>query len=123
MAWFKVDDKFHSHPKVLGLPLRAIGLWTKAGAWCADQLTDGYIPKTAVTVLGGTAGDARLLVEAGLWKVDGDGWRFHDWLELQPSRKDTLEKREQDRARKAEARAAKAGKTKAENERKLRSVQ
>ena len=122
MAWFKVDDKFHSHPKVIGLPLRAIGLWTKAGAWCSDQLTDGHVPKAIVPILGGSNGDVRALVDAGLWREVDDGWRFHDWHDMNPSRADTLTRREEDRIRKAEARAAKAQKRQEEENARLRAV-
>ena len=42
MAWFKVDDGFHSSRKVLSIPRRsrlaAIGAWTIAGAWCAGPV-------------------------------------------------------------------------------------
>lgn len=100
MSWFKVDDKFHSHPKVLDAPLKALGLWVKAGAWSSDQLTDGRIPKTALTLLGGTPTDARALVTAGLWEVDGNGWRFHDWADMQPSRGDVEARREAEREKK-----------------------
>lgn len=122
MAWFKVDDKFHSHPKVLSVPLRAVGLWVKAGAWSSDQLTDGFIPKAVLPVLGGNASDARALVEAGLWRAVDGGWQFHDWLDMQPSRKSTLARREDDRQRKAEARAAKAQKREEEDRAHLRAV-
>ena len=122
MAWFKVDDKFHSHPKVIGLPLRAIGLWTKAGAWCSDQLTDGHVPKAIVPILGGSNGDVRALVDAGLWREVDDGWRFHDWHDMNPRRADTLTRREEDRIRKAEARAAKAQKRQEEENARLRAV-
>lgn len=107
MAWFKVDDKFHSHPKVIGLPLRALGLWVKAGAWCSDQLTDGRVPRAALVVLGGTPADAGQLVTAGLWVVDGTGWRFHDWHEMNPRRSDVEARRAEDAQRKADARKAK----------------
>lgn len=100
MAWFKVDDKFHSHPKVIGLPLRALGLWVKAGAWCSDQLTDGKVPRAALTVLGGSPSDAGQLVNVGLWVVDGNGWRFHDWLDMQPSRADVEAGRAAEREKK-----------------------
>ncbi|MDN5726086.1 MAG: hypothetical protein L0G99_09185 [Propionibacteriales bacterium] len=108
MAWFKVDDKFHSHPKVIGLPLRTIGLWTKAGAWSSDQLTDGFVPRAMLTILGGNAGDARTLVAAGLWSTTDDGWQFHDWADQNPSRTEVLAHRERDRDRKADWRAKKA---------------
>lgn len=123
MAWFKVDDKLHSHPKVISVPLRAMGLWVKAGAWSADQLTDGHIPKAVLPILGANTADARALVEAGLWHTVEGGWRFHDWLDMQPSRKSTLARREEDRQRKADARAAKAAKREEEERAQLRAVQ
>ena len=107
MSWFKVDDKLHSHPKVLQVPLRAMGLWVKAGAWCSDHLTDGHVPKAILPVLGGNAGDARALVGAGLWVAHGDGWVFHDWLEQNPSRAEVEAEREKNRERMAEWRRKK----------------
>ena len=107
MAWFKVDDKFHSHPKVIGVSLRAIGLWTKAGSWASDQLTDGFVPAQMITILGGNSGDAKQLVQAGLWSAVEGGYSFHDWTDRNPTRKDVEERREWERERKAEAREAK----------------
>lgn len=105
MPWFKVDDKFYSHPKVLGVNLRAIGLWVLAGAWASDHLTDGYVPRTALPALGAKPQDTKPLVDAGLWVVAENGWQFHDWLELQPSRKQTMEERQREREKKARWRA------------------
>ena len=122
MSWFKVDDKLHSHPKVLGVPLRAMGLWVLAGAWSADQLTDGFIPRAVLPTLQAKPADARDLVTSGLWlEVDG-GWQFHDWLEFQFSRASTLERRAKDAERKAEARAAKAAKREEEERANLRAI-
>ena len=117
-----MDDKFHSHPKVIGLPLRVIGLWAKAGAWSADQLTDGFVPRAVVAVLGGTAGDAGALVKAGLWAEVEGGWAFHDWLDMQPSRAETLTRREEDRQRKADARARKAAMREEQERAQLRAI-
>ena len=44
MAWFKVDDKWSRHPKVCAAGPDGRLLWTHAGNWCADQLTDGFVP-------------------------------------------------------------------------------
>lgn len=122
MSWFKVDDKLHSHPKVLGVPLRAMGLWVLAGAWCADQLTDGFVPRAVLPTLAAKTIDAKALVDAGLWiEVEG-GWVFHDWLDMQPSRAATLGRREEERIRKAEARATRAAKREEENHAQLRAV-
>lgn len=86
MVWFRIDDGWHSHPKVLELSLAAAGLWAKAGSWCADHLTDGRITPAAVRSLGGTAKLAAELVASGLWLVVDGGWQFHQWSERQPTR-------------------------------------
>lgn len=99
MPWFRVDDSLALHPKVLAAGNRAMGLWVRAGSWCAQQLTDGLVPRPLLTTLGGTPADARALVEAGLWVVDGTGWRFHDWETYQPSRSDVESKRADARER------------------------
>jgi len=88
MTWFRIDDGFWCHPKVLRCSHRAIALWVRAGSWCAQQLTDGYVPASALPMLNATRRDAGELVTAGLWTVEGDGWRFHQWGERQPTRHD-----------------------------------
>lgn len=108
MAWFKVDDKLHSHPKRHRAGLRAMGLWVVAGSWCGDQLTDGTIPRDMLAVLGGRPADASALVAAGMWEVCEEGWRFHDWAGQNPTRADVEGKRDHERNRKAEWRARKA---------------
>lgn len=93
MAWFKTDDKFAMHPKVIQAGNAAIGLWIRAGTWSADQSTDGHIPTEMITVLGGKTADATKLVNAGLWERDDAGYQFHDWQDYQPTRADrTLNK-------------------------------
>lgn len=91
IAWYKVDDGFHSSHKVLSIPrsvrLPAVGLWTLAGAWSADQELDGFIPGFMVTELGGTPRVVTALVKAGLWdEVDPDGYQYRNWGEYQPTR-------------------------------------
>lgn len=91
MPWFKVDDQLHMHPKwrMLSKPARA--LWTTAGSWAASQTTDGHVPKHMLSALDGKPKEADELVAAGLWTADENGgWRYHDWLEFQPSRADVL---------------------------------
>lgn len=89
MPWFKVDDKLHDHRKTRACGKSAMGVWVLAGSWCADQLTDGFVP-AGVLPRWGTADDAAALVDAGLWHEDTQGgeagWRFHDWAEFQPTK-------------------------------------
>lgn len=97
MTWFKMDDSFGSHPKVLGIPRKdraaAIGLWAMAGVWCARNLTDGYLGEHMVDELGVPKRYAAMLVNAGLWDVESDGYRFHDWHDYQPSAADMKQAR------------------------------
>lgn len=101
MTWFKVDDSFCDHPKVEDLldgdyAAQAIALWTLAGSWCAKQLTDGAISAAKVRRLGVSDAEsaAAELVRVGLWEREGDGYRFRDWAEYQPTRESVVQERE-----------------------------
>lgn len=108
MVWFKVDDTFHSSRKVKAIPraqrLAAIGLWTLAGTWSAQEETDGSIPAYIVEDLGGEK-SAEWLVKVGLWDEADDGYLFHDWTDYQPTRAQLDERREKERQRIANKRA------------------
>ena len=101
MAWFKVDDKLHSAPKLMSIPrkyrLAALGLWTLAGSWSADQLTDGVIPDYMVEEWGGTKTLVDWLVKADLWRKVEDGTEFKNWDEYQPTKADVESDREKNR--------------------------
>lgn len=95
MVWFKIDDGFWSHPKVLELSDAALALWVRAGSYCAQQLTDGHVTRAALRMLGGNHDAAVELVIAGLWDEaeGGNGWVFHDWDDYQPTREQVMEQR------------------------------
>ena len=84
MPWFKVDDGFHGHPKVVELSLAAVGIWALAGSWCAKYLTDGVITLRAIERMEGDEALALELVARGLWLEIADGFMFKDWAEYQP---------------------------------------
>lgn len=93
MTWFKVDDGLHSHRKAVRAGIPAMGLWVMAGAWCADQLSNGFIPDYMVFRLDRDADvNAKSLVDVGLWEPAEQGgekgWQFHDWTEHQPTREE-----------------------------------
>ena len=95
MVWFRIDDSFWSHPKVLGLSTDAVALWVRAGSYSAQQLTDGLIAPHALRMLGDR--DAAVeLTNAGLWETvpAAAGWQFHDWADYQPTRAQILAERE-----------------------------
>jgi hypothetical protein len=113
MVWFRVDDSFYDHPKVVSIPrsvrAQAIGTWTLAGNWCAKQLTDGVLPAHQVEEVGGTAAGAQALVKAKLWIRTKTGFRFKNWDEYQPTRAQVEATRESERTRKARQRAKPSG--------------
>lgn len=95
MTWFKVDDSFHAHPKVLATDADALGLWVVAGAWSSSNLTDGFVPDHVLSrLLPDSDKLARKLVAAGLWRRVRGGYQFHDWADFQPSSSDVRAMRE-----------------------------
>ena len=109
MAWFKIDDGFHSSRKLLKIPKRtrfaAVGLWTVAGSWAADQLTDGNVPDYMISVFGAPPAAPEALVDSGLWQRTSDGYVFYNWHEYQPSKQDVDAERAASRERMRELRA------------------
>lgn len=119
MVWFKLDDRFHSHPKLLRLRSdfprtwqRSVSLWTVAASWCSEHERDGRVPDSMLGHFGATQNDARQLQAVGLWaRIEPDEWLFHDWEVYQPSSTKLRREREEGatRARRSrEARSTKA---------------
>jgi hypothetical protein len=110
MPWFKVDDNLHSHNKIRKLLAddpAALALWTVAGSWSSDNLTDGLIPDHQLPWLSPAGADelARKLVAAGLWRRVKGGYQFHQWSADGDGtrRNPTREEVENERRKKAEA--------------------
>lgn len=91
MPWFRIDDKAHSHPKLIKAGNAALGLWLRCGSYAAAHLTDGIVPGV-VAELYGTKPQAAKLVKAGLWHEHGHNcpdclkpapgdYVFHDFLD------------------------------------------
>ena len=97
MAWFKVDDQFHTSRKLNSIPkrhrLQAAGLWAIAGSWVSGQETDGFVPDYKIQVWSPTQKTVDSLVESGLWIRENDGFRFYSWLNYNPSKEDSDAKR------------------------------
>lgn len=110
MPWFKVDDGFHGHPKVIHLSPSAVGIWTLTGSWCANYLTDGEVHANIVRRFGGTSEDIQELVDSELWIDNGDNtYQFKDWADYQPVKADVEAERAAARERMRQVRAAKKG--------------
>ncbi len=112
MPWFKVDDQFFAHQKVLALRTSsledtAIALWTKAGSWSMSKLTDGEVPAYVVETLvrKNAIKAADELVRVGLWEKTDEGYRFRSWDEYQPSKEKVVTDRKKNADKIADWRA------------------
>lgn len=98
MTWAKLDDRFHSHPKVLRAGYAAAGLYAMGLSYAACHETDGELPedflqKPIARRL------ANQLVAIGLWeRIDG-GYLIPDFLDFNPSREALTERRKVERER------------------------
>lgn len=110
MAWAKFDDRWATHPKLLAAGLEAKGLDASGICYAAGQETDGFVPDTALIILG--AGHrsprkvAERLVEVGRWIRDDErkGYVIHDFDRYNFTRAQGEAKRTRDAERKAAAR-------------------
>ena len=112
LAWIRLDTTTFDHPKMLYLAeekkYRAIVLHLSGMTYTGKHGLDGFIPKAAMRALGGTAADAKSLVEVGLWHYSEGGWVINGWDEYQVS--DAAAQERKEKARKAaQTRWAKKG--------------
>jgi hypothetical protein len=98
MPWFRLDDSFHSHPKVIAAGNEAIGLYVRCGTHAAQHLTDGFVGRNIVTLYGGDD-LAAVLVSTKLWHRARGGWTIHDYLDYNPSREQVERERKEARER------------------------
>jgi hypothetical protein len=85
MPWFRLDDSFHSHPKILAAGNEAVGLYVRCGTYAAQYLTNGFIPDE-IALLYGTRELAEVLVRTKLWRRARGGWQMPDYLDYNPSK-------------------------------------
>lgn len=106
MAWVKLEDSIVEHRKHLQAGPAACWLWVCGIAYCQRQLSDGFIPDTALPILGVIKQPKRLadqLVKVGLFdRVDG-GYCVHDYLDHNLSKAAALERRDAQHAAKVKA--------------------
>lgn len=128
--WFRIDDKFAEHAKVRRLAkdrVAAVGLWTLCGVWCADNLSDGFVPAEVVRRHDPRLRLAKRLVEVTLWREvtrEGEfGYEFHEWSEHQPTRDEVITKRAKTAKKVRDWRAKKAAQNAAEAEREINGDQ
>ena len=96
MSWVRLDDGYPEHPKVDRVGPLAAWLNVCAWAYCARNLTDGFVPAERVARLASVPNPMKLaaaLVQVKLWeRVDG-GYMVHDFLDYNPSREQVLTER------------------------------
>lgn len=99
MPWTRLDDHFHSNPKILGLSHAAFRLYVVALNWSVSELTDGKVPDympsrvlshESLRTRRHAAGE---LVEQNLWHVFGAGWEIHDFALYQETSSKVRERR------------------------------
>lgn len=98
MSWFRIEGKMPQHAKYAPLSDAAFRLAITAGAWCAENMTDGFIPKAMVGALTRAPAGKRLteavssLVNSGVWEDRGEAFEIHDYLDWNMSRDKWLAK-------------------------------
>jgi len=85
MTWFKIDDDFFFHPKVIAAGNSAIGLFVRCGSWASNHLTDGFIPHKVIEMFGSEPDITRLVDVGLLEETDGDGYLMPAFLDYNPS--------------------------------------
>jgi hypothetical protein len=110
--WAKLDDGFTWNGKVVEAGNEAAGVYVRALAHCAAQLTDGFVAqKIARSISEGRKQPIAALVEAELWvEVDG-GYQIPDFLDYNPSREQKLEERAEARDRMRRVRENRSGRS------------
>jgi len=108
VSWFRVDDGFHSHPKVLAAGNAAVGLFIRCGSYCAQHLTDGFVADAVAGMYGSRAEIARVTA-AGLWARCEGGFSIPDYLAFNPSREQVMAERARNAERQARHRERNGG--------------
>jgi hypothetical protein len=108
VVWFRADDTLAFNAAVVRAGNAAMGLWLRAGTWCAQQLTDGHVPRHIAATLGSPA-QMKRLVEAGLWHETETGFLFHEWNASNPTRAEVENRRQSEAKKKSAFRQRRAG--------------
>lgn len=127
--WARYEQNYINHPKFLALTANAICLWIEGKNYCDLHQTDGFIPQKSLKtfrffsqkslkLLTVSHGNHDGIAWAPLWETIADlpsCFHMHDYLDYNDCREQVLaridladDRRDQDRRRKADARAAKA---------------
>lgn len=67
VSWVKLDDQFHSHPKVIAGGNEVAGVYARSLAYCGAYHTDGFVSRRQAAMFAMTRVLKRV-TEAGLWE-------------------------------------------------------
>lgn len=96
MSFARIDDNYLDHPKCLEAGEDAAMLNIRAIVYCNKHLTDGRLPKSALSSITRKPKPELLvkdLVRVNLWEDHGDHWLLHDFLDWNESRSEVLTRR------------------------------
>lgn len=104
LPWVRLDSGMPENPKighVISQPggYKAVFTYLCSLSYSGKHGTYGTIPKAALPFIHGTVKEAKMLVQAGLWKLGKSGWEIHDWDTYQPNEEYVNSRKE--KARKA----------------------
>jgi len=114
MAWVRIHDQAMGNLKILRLSDSAFRLWVKGLSYCQTHLTDGLIPREALSEMGAKRRDVELLAsvivekKSPLWEtVDGFGFKCHDYLTWNDCREKVIERQDDAKRRRLDYEARK----------------
>jgi hypothetical protein len=114
--WLKLSVDLPDHPKVAELSDRAFRALISSWCYAARFETDGYLPQSAVRMVGITARTGAELEEANLMHQNGAGWVIHDWDHHQVDPDEMREKRDRRRLQWKESKRRERAAAKGEEE-------
>lgn len=90
LPWVRLDSNIYSHDKTLSVLGERGGeatmlLYVFSLAYAGGHATDGFVPRAALRLLGGTPKQAITLVEHLLWEHAEGGYRVINWDTRQES--------------------------------------
>lgn len=83
MTWLRVDDKTYFDPRVVEIGNSALGVFMRCATWCADHLTDGFVPAAMARQFAAPRArtDLKLITDAGLWTPTDGGFQIAGFLD------------------------------------------
>lgn len=118
MTWALIDDKILTHPKMQRAEAidgdAAWTLWSKALVYVRLHHLHGVVPGDMLALFVKHKSPSKIaatLVKVGLWEVDGDNFRIHDYHHINDTPEQVEIKRQEARERMQRRRGVRANKS------------